>query len=92
MDNSLHNVADLPFPERSAVESLLGHPLRDDQQLYIVALDSAVEPTATDRRQAWSELEEVLLESHQNVRDSGVSQEELERTIDQACDDVRYGK
>jgi hypothetical protein len=92
MDKLLHNVGDLPSPERSAVETLIGHTLRDDQQLYIVALDAAVEPTENIRRQAWNEIEVIIAESHQNVRQSGVSQEELERTIDETCDEVRYGK
>lgn len=89
MDKLLYNVGDLPSPERSAVEAIIGHALRDDQQLYIVALDAAVEPTESTRREAWSELEEIIAESHHNVR---VSPEELERTIDETCDEVRYGK
>lgn len=92
MDKLLHNVGDLPSSERSAVETIIGHELRDDQQLYIVALDAVVEPTEATRREAWSELEEIIAESHHNVRQSGVSQEELERTIDETCDEVRYGK
>ena len=92
MDKLLHSVSDLPSPERSAVEAIIGHTLRDDQQLYIVALDAAVEPAEATRQEAWSELEEIIAESHQNVRQSGVSQEELERTIDESCDEVRYGK
>jgi hypothetical protein len=89
MDKLFQNVGDLPSPERSAVEAIIGHSLRDDQQLYIVALDAAVEPPESTRREAWNEIEEIIAESHQNVRQSGVSQEELERTIDQACDEVR---
>ena len=92
MDKLLHSVSDLPSPERSAVEAIIGHTLRDDQQLYIVALDAAVEPTEATRHEAWGELEEIFAESHHNVRQSGVSPEELERTIDETCDEVRYGK
>ncbi len=92
MDKLLHNVGDLPSPERSAVEAILGHALRDDQQLYIIALDAAVEPSADIRRQAWYDLEQIIAEAHDNVRDAGVSAEELEQTIDEACDVVRYGK
>ena len=92
MDKLVHNVGDLPFPERSAVEAIIGHALRDDQQLVIVALDAAVAPAANVRRQAWNELEAIIAEAHQNVRDTGVTPEELERTIDEACNEVRYGK
>jgi hypothetical protein len=92
MDKLLHNVGDLPSHERSAVEAIIGQSLRDDQQLYIVALDAAVEPSVAVRRKAWNELEAIIAEAQQNVRDSGVSPEEIERTIDEACDEVRYGK
>ena len=92
MDQVLQNVADLRTSERAAVEAIIGHALRDDQQLYIVALDAAVEPTAAVRREAWDELEEIIAEARENVAQSGVSPDELERSIDQACSDVRYGK
>ncbi len=92
MDGAFHNVGDLPLSERSAVEAIIGRALRDDQQLYIVALDAAVEPAQAVRDEAWSELEEIIAEAHHNVRQSGVSQEAIEQTIDDACDEVRYGK
>jgi hypothetical protein len=92
MDKYLHNVADLPTSQRSVVESIIGHSLHDDQQLYIVALDAAVTPSADVRRQAWHELQEIISEAQQNVRDSNISPEELERTIDEASDQIRYGE
>ena len=92
MEKLLHNVGELPSSERSAVEAILGQTLRDDQQLYIVALDGAVEPSADVRRQAWHDLEQIIAEAQDNVRDSGASPDELERTIAEACDEVRYGK
>ena len=91
MDKTLHNVADLPAATRSAVEALVGHPLRDSQKLYILALER-IEPPADQRQQAWDELTEILNESHENVRKSGVSPDEVERLIDEACAEVRYGK
>jgi hypothetical protein len=91
MEKLLHIVGDLPFTERSAVEAIIGHALRDDQQLYIVALDAAVEPADAVRRQAWKELNEIIAEAHDHVRHSGVTPDELDRTIDEACNEVRYG-
>ena len=92
MDKLLHNVGDLSFPERSAVEAILGHALRDDQQFYIVTVDSTVEPTQDIRREAWNELATIINEAHANVRQAGIAPDELERAIDQACNDVRYGE
>lgn len=91
MEKSVHNVGELSAPARSAVEGLVGHPLRDDQQLFIVAIDAACTPTA-ERQGAWRDLQSILAESHENVRQSGVANDELDRAIDKACYEVRYGK
>jgi hypothetical protein len=68
----------------------MGHPLRDDQQLFIVAIDAACSPTA-ERQAAWRDLQSILAESHENLRQSGVAHDELNRAIDEACEEVRYG-
>jgi len=91
MEKFLHNVNELPTSARSAVESLMGHPLHNDQQLFIVAFDSAAEPTNDERRAAGKELQQILAVMHENVRQSGRSAEEIEILIDQACDSVRCG-
>ncbi len=92
MDKLLQNAGDLPASARSAVESLMGHALRDDQPVYIVALDAAIEPPVQQRREAWHDLQEIMDEMHASVRQSGIPAAEVEQTIDQACDEVRYGK
>ena len=91
MNTSLHNVGELSGPARSTVEGLMGHPLRDNQQLYIVAVDATVAPAA-ERHAAWQELQSIIAESHENVRQFGASEAELESAIDEACHDVRYGR
>jgi hypothetical protein len=92
MDTLPQNVGDLPAPARSAVEGLMGHALRDDQQVYIVALDAIAEPPDQQRRQASVDLQQIMNEMHERVRQSGVSPADAERTIDEACDEVRYGR
>lgn len=92
MDKFLQNAGELPASARSAVEGLVGHPLRDDQPVYIVALDTSTDPPLEERRQAWAELQGIMDNVHTQVRQSGVSADELERTIDEACNEVRYGK
>jgi hypothetical protein len=91
MESFLHNVNELPGPAGSAVESLLGHPLRDDQQLFIAALDSAPAPAVEDRRAAWDELQKIVAVMHENVVKSALSPAEIDRLIDAECDAVRYG-
>ena len=91
MEKHWHNVSDLSPPARSVVEELMGQPLRDDQRVCIVAFDAASEFSAEDRRQAWNELAEIMAETHAHVRESGASAAELEREIDDACEEVRNG-
>jgi len=91
MEGFLRNVGDLSGPARSAVEGLVGHSLRDDQRLYIVALDPTAEASPEDRRAAWRELQLGLDEMQENARRSGLPAEQIELAIDEACDDVRYG-
>ena len=92
MDKLLHNVGDLPASARSAVESLMGHALRDNQQLYIMALDTATEPAVEQRREASHDLQEIMHEMQSSVRQTGIAGDEVERIIDEACDEVRYGQ
>ena len=92
MDKLFHNVGDLSNPDRSAVENLMGHPLRDDQQLYIVALDAVAEPVAAERQSAWDDLQAIIADAKDNVGQSPESADNIERVIDEACNDVRYGR
>ena len=92
MEKLLHNVSDLPAAARSAVEGLVGHQLRNDQQLFIVALEAVSEPPLQQRREAWNDLQKIVNEMHANVRDAGIDTTYVERTIDEACDEVRYGR
>ncbi len=87
----VHNVNELPAGARSAVETLVGHALRDDQQLNIVALDGAVEPKTAQRLAEWNELTTMLDVMHENARQSDRSPQEIDRLIDEACESVRYG-
>ncbi len=92
MEKHLHNVGDLPAPARSVVEGLMGRPLRDNQQVFIVAFDDVTEPPAEDRRQAWQELAAIIADTHARVRQTGATANQLEQAIDEACDEVRFGR
>jgi hypothetical protein len=91
MEKLLHNVSELPAPTRSAVEGLMGHPLRDSQQLYIVAIDEPLEPTLETRREAWIELQGMMAEMREAAGRSGLASDKIERIIDESCEEVRYG-
>lgn len=92
MEKSLHNVGDLPPATRSAVESLVGHPLRNDEVLYIATIGLEAEPTAAERNAAWDELESIIAEMQQHAARSGLSSEQIDELIDSESAAVRYGR
>ena len=91
MDKIVRNVVDLPAATRSAVEGLIGHPLRDEQRLYIVALDASLEPSQETRRKAWNDIQPLLDQAAAHAEKSGLSSDEIDSIIDTECERVRYG-
>jgi hypothetical protein len=91
MEKLLHNVADLPLSTRAAVEELVGHALNEEQRVFVAVVDAAHEPLTTDRLAAWDQLRSIMDAIHARVRASGTDVADIERAIDQACDEVRYG-
>ena len=92
MEKSSHNVGDLPAATRAAVESLVGHPLRNDEVLYIATMGLETGPTAAERNAAWDELESIISEMQQHAAKSGLSPEQIDELIDSESAAVRYGR
>lgn len=91
MEKSLHHVADLPHAARSEVERLVGHPLGDDEVLYIATLGVQPDQTGTDKDAAWNEVESLIAETQRHAAKSGLSSEQIDALIDAECAAVRYG-
>jgi hypothetical protein len=91
MDTFLQIVGQLPATARSAVESLIGHPLCDDQQLYIAAFGISVEPANDPPSKSWDDLHRIIADMQKNLPQSGATSQGIERVIDEECNAVRYG-
>lgn len=92
MEPSLHDVSHLSADARSVVESLIGHALAEGQKFFIVALDDANDLSREQRAEAWQELAELMAEMQRNAGASGLSDLEIDRVIDETCEEVRYGR
>ena len=90
MDKSLHHVADLPPAARSAVEGLVGHPLDNDEVLFIATLGVQAERVQTEKNKAWDELESIVGAMQRSASASGLSGEQIDALIDSECAAVRY--
>lgn len=91
MDNHLHQVAGLSNLTRSALEELLGRSLTNDEQVYIVALNPAIEKPTEVRREAWQRLETFLGAVRAQGEHVDTSALDVEKLIDDTCEQVRYG-
>lgn len=92
MEKSLHNIADLPEAARSAVEALVGHPLRKEDMLYIGTVGIESEPIPAVQLAAWHELESIIAETHRSAKASGLSSEQIDNLIDEESAAVRYDR
>jgi hypothetical protein len=91
MGKSLHNVSDLAEANRAAVETIVGHPLRSDDVLYIATLRVETQPSAADRNAAWDELESMIADANHQAAESGLSAEQIDALVDSESAAVRYG-
>ena len=89
MEGSIHHVADLGETARSAVEGLVGHPLGNDELIYVASLGVQPEPTPAERNAAWDEVAAVVAEMQQNAGRSGLSSDQIDALIDAECEAVR---
>jgi hypothetical protein len=77
METIVRNVRDLPQPDRSAMERVLGHQLRESQQLVIQVMSIAVEETdqatpATGQLPDWCNVYKGLTDAEIDELDSSI--------------------
>jgi len=78
--------------ERRSVEHLLGHPLQDDEQVYILAFKPGVIPDEQTRRRALANLQQMFAAAEQHSMEQAVSDTEIDAAVEEAMDQIRYGQ
>lgn len=78
--------------ERRSVEHLLGHPLSDDEQVYIVVLKPGAIPDDQTRRRGLASMQRTFAAAEQHAAQQHVSDAEIDAAVDEAMDHVRYGQ
>lgn len=87
---SIRKTGELSVAAKEVIESLLGRRLRDDEEVSIWASPPHDAPVGEARRDAWNKLNQHLDLMASKADD--VPAEELEKLVDEACDDVRHGR
>jgi len=90
MENMLsRNVTEIPEASRRSLEDLLGQQLRADQRVFIMVLDSPSVPDEEQRGSAAAGLRKIIAAAQSHADRAGVSDEELDASVDEAMAHVR---
>ncbi|HQU41517.1 MAG TPA: hypothetical protein PK867_01840 [Pirellulales bacterium] len=87
----LVSVSAMDGDERRSAERLLGHPLDNDRQLYILAFKPHVANDDT-RQKALANLRQTFAATERHAEKQGVSETEIDEAVDEAMNAVRYGR
>ena len=87
-DLSTYKSGDLPSDAKAILEKLLGRHLADDEEVSIWVSRPHAALIGPARREAWRQLN-AHLDRMAAKADGPV--EEIEKLVDEICDEVRYG-
>lgn len=86
---AIQNVKDLQGTGKQWLEAVLGHHLRENQQVYIMVFTPGIEPDALAKRRGMSAVHGVWDHVDGNLRDQGATGEDFDAAVDDAMEHVR---
>jgi hypothetical protein len=89
-DLSIRKTLELSPIAKQVLEGLLGRGLRDDEEVAIWASAPHDAPSGQPRQEAWDKLNQHL--DLMASKADGCPAQELERLVDDVCDEVRHGR
>ena len=92
MESITRDVDKIESNERRVYEAVLGHALRDDQQVVLRVIQHRREPNESVRQKAIDEFHELCREGTENRQRQGISVEEADEALEEAMRTVRSQK
>ena len=87
--NTIRCVADLPEIERQSIEHLVGKPLANNQEVFVMVYTPGSPPDEATRARARQRLMQNLEDLHADMQGRSVAAEEVDAAIDEAMDNIR---
>lgn len=85
-------MSDLAADDRRSVEHLLGRPLQEDQQVYVVAFTPGVVPDESTRKRALAGMRQAFAAAEQHAQAHGIEDTEIDAAVEEALEHIRYGQ
>jgi hypothetical protein len=89
MESITRNVKEIDAEQRRTLEQVIGHELRDNQQIVIRIVTPGAVPGGEQRAQAIADLRTLSEQASQHCKSVGVTQREIDEAIDEAMSHVR---
>jgi hypothetical protein len=89
---AVQNVKDLQANGKRWLEEILGQPLSDHQQVFIMVFTPSVAPSDESRQRARLGLEAIFQKTEAYAREHQVSDDEIDAAIEEAMAQVRPRK
>ncbi len=88
---AVQTVKDIPADGRRWLEGVLGAPLQDHQQVFLMAFSPSREPDDESRRRARAGLEMTFAKTEAYAREHGILEPEIDDAFQEAMRHVRSG-
>jgi hypothetical protein len=89
---TVESVRNLQASGKHLLEDLLGRPLLEDQQVFIMVLSPGSEPDEEARRLARAGLEAAFRKTAAYAAEHGVSDDEIDAAVREVARQIRPGK
>ena len=89
---AIRDVKRLPSAEKRSLESLVGRPLEDNQQVFILTFTPGVAPSDPARKEAMAGLAQTWKQVEQHMQTHPTTEAEFDAAVDEAVKHVRRGQ
>jgi hypothetical protein len=92
MENELvavQNVKDLQGTGKQWLEAVLGHHLKENQQVFVMVFTPGIEPDAAAKRKAIASIQRTWDRVDANLLDKGATGEDFDAAVDEAMEHIR---
>jgi hypothetical protein len=86
---AVESVRNLQANRKQLLEEILGQKLKDNQQIFVMALTPGRVPSQKDREESLAALKQTWKKVDEHMKEHGITDGEFDATVDEAVHQVR---